>query len=1065
MSIQHRLRFRSMVLLTTILALLVFTPALSAQTSAPLACTTPVFVNEFHYDNDGTDTGEFIEVAGPAGTDLTGWTLVLYNGNGGTVYGTLNLSGPIPDQSGNGFGTVFVAAPGLQNGAPDGFALVDAGSNVQQFLSYEGTFTAVGGPADGMTSVDVGVSQPSNTPVGQSLQLSGAGECPEDFLWTGPATESPGAVNVEQTFGAGDTPPAVVSVTPADGAFEVPVDAAVSVTFSEPVAISSTIDIVCTSGTQSVTPTGGDTTFDLPHADFALGDSCSVTILASQVTDLDGDRQNMTADFTWSFDVTGGCGATATLAHAIQGDGLQSPLVGQAHVVEAVVVLDLQGVSSIRGFYVQEEDGDVDADPLTSEGLFIYDNNFGVDVAVGDVVRVAGYVSEFQQQTQISSVASVVVCPGDPVVTPSSVTLPFDSTTSPERYEGMSVVLPQTLTVADNYNLGRGGLVTLSSGRLQQPTNVALPGAPANDLQAANDRNQIILDDGSLVQNPDPIIYPPPELTGLNTLRSGDLVSGIEGVLSEGGSGWSNTTAYRIQPSVMPTFTAANPRPAAPSPARALSSSLKVGAFNLLNFFLTVDAGPDICGPQQNQDCRGADSQDEFDRQLAKHLATLEGLNADVLGLIELENTPGQEPVAFLVDQLNASLGAGTYGYIDTGLIPNGDHVIRVGLMYKPGVVKPLGPYALLTSAVDPNFKDDLSRPALAQTFEEIATGGRFTVVVNHLKSKGCTDATGLDQDQGDGQSCWNETRTLAAGALADWLTTDPTGMGDPDFLIVGDLNSYAKEDPIASLQGDGYTDLINLFEGGDAYSYVYFGQAGYLDHALSNASLTPQVGDAITWHINADEPSVLDYNTEFKSANQVNILFDPGENRSSDHDPTIVGLNLDPSLADLSIVKTASSETAKPGSVLTYTLTISNAGPALATSVVVTDQLPAETVFAAVMPYEPTCTESNGLVTCNLGDLAAGEFATVTIRVFVDCCECPLTLVNTAGVTSDTADNNPDNNTATLQTPLDCEPTAVELSGLTANAAAPVPVASVPWQAVAAVAGISMALAARRRR
>ena len=143
--------------------MLVALPMQSAQ-----AAPTSVFINEIHYDNASTDSGEAIEIAGPAGTDLTGWSLVRYNGSNGQVYtspaadpaGSDVLSGTIPDLGG-GYGVVVVnyLSNGLQNGAPDGVALVDASSNVIQFLSYEGTFTATDGPANGMTSVDIGVSE------------------------------------------------------------------------------------------------------------------------------------------------------------------------------------------------------------------------------------------------------------------------------------------------------------------------------------------------------------------------------------------------------------------------------------------------------------------------------------------------------------------------------------------------------------------------------------------------------------------------------------------------------------------------------------------------------------------------------------------------------------------------------------------------------------------------------------------------------------------------------------------------------------------------------------------
>ena len=129
--------------------------------------------------------------------------------------------------------------------------------------------------------------------------------------------------------------------------------------------------------------------------------------------------------------------------------------------------------------------------------------------------------------------------------------------------------------------------------------------------------------------------------------------------------------------------------------------------------------------------------------------------------------------------------------------------------------------------------------------------------------------------------------------SLMAWLATDPTGSGDPDFLIIGDMNSYAKEDPIIVITNAGYTNLVNSFIGINAYSFVFGGQSGYLDHSLSSPRLTSQVTGVTEWHINADEPVVLDYNVEFKTANQINIFYNSGPYRASDHDPVVVGINL----------------------------------------------------------------------------------------------------------------------------------------------------------------------------
>jgi predicted extracellular nuclease len=173
---------------------------------------------------------------------------------------------------------------------------------------------------------------------------------------------------------------------------------------------------------------------------------------------------------------------------------------------------------------------------------------------------------------------------------------------------------------------------------------------------------------------------------------------------------------------------------------------------------------------------------------------------------------------------------------------------------------------------------------------------------VNHLKSKGADGAAGADNDQGDGQSAWNSTRTKAASYLVNtWLPSDPTGQGDPDYLIVGDLNAYKGETPITTIKSAGYTDLHQAFEGNDAYSYVFDGQLGYLDHALASASIAPQVTGLVTWKINSDEAPVFDYNDTVKDTGEAafeaepsaNPLYEANEFRTSDHDPVIVGLDL----------------------------------------------------------------------------------------------------------------------------------------------------------------------------
>lgn len=177
----------------------------SAFSSVASATITPpptgatIWINELHYDNNGTDKNEGVEVAGPANTNLTGWKLVGYDGVTRASYATVNLSGTIPNRQ-NGFGMLWFNFAGLQDGAPDGIALVDASNTVRQFLSYEGSFTALSGPAAGMTSVDIGVSESSTSSSTYSLSLVGVGNDASDFSWQPPAPHTRSKVNTGQTF-------------------------------------------------------------------------------------------------------------------------------------------------------------------------------------------------------------------------------------------------------------------------------------------------------------------------------------------------------------------------------------------------------------------------------------------------------------------------------------------------------------------------------------------------------------------------------------------------------------------------------------------------------------------------------------------------------------------------------------------------------------------------------------------------------------------------------------------------------------------------------------------------
>jgi hypothetical protein len=587
-----------------------------------------------------------------------------------------------------------------------------------------------------------------------------------------------------------------------------------------------------------------------------------------------------------------------TVVSDVQGPGAASPMSGQTVTISAIVTGDFQDDDSdtdnnLGGFYVQQETPDADA--ATSEGIFIFnDDNPATDVSVGDRVEIAGTVNEYFGETQI--IASSVRVTGTGMIQATDVNLPASAVTSNsdgdsiadlERYEGMLVRFSQKLSVTNLYFLERYGEVGLSQGgRLYQFTNGDAPdvaGYTAHKEGVAS--RSIILDDGMRSTNPATSRHLTAGAAADYSIRTGDSITGVTGNLRYSrGSGGGGEEGWRLMPTENIVFVDDNPRPGAPS----VAGSIRVASFNVLNFFSNVDAGQAICGPLGNQNCRGADSAEELSRQLEKTVTAIALMDADIIGLIELENN-ATASIAMIVDALNARISGGTttYSFVDTGTI-NSD-AIKTGFVFNSSTIRTTGSFAILDASVDPRFVDNRNRPALAQSFEVLANGAVLTVVVNHLKSKGSSCDSAGDPNIDDGQGNCNMTRTNAAAAIADWIGTDPTASGDTDFLIIGDLNAYLMEDPLTALKNAGLTSLLE--SNADAYSFQFDAMAGALDHALASPSLNGQVVAAIEWHINSDEPHLLDYNLENgRDAD----LFDPNSPyRASDHDPVIIGLDL----------------------------------------------------------------------------------------------------------------------------------------------------------------------------
>lgn len=556
--------------------------------------------------------------------------------------------------------------------------------------------------------------------------------------------------------------------------------------------------------------------------------------------------------------------------HDIQGNTQQSPLKGQTVSIEAVMTGDFGGKSKLNAFFVQEEDNDADRSLETSEGIFVFDpNNLAKkeNLSIGDLVQVTGIVNEYYDLTELNltHVQRSDIVEESNQVTAVQIMLPFDKGLSLERYEGMLVQLPQQLVVTNNNNFAKFGEKLLSlDRRLPNPTNVAEPGAAASLVQSLNNRSQIILDDGSSLSYPCLDPFP-------RTLRSGDSVQGMKGILTY------DHMNYKIEPLNISEISILNPRPETPD---FVEGRIRVAGFNVENYF-----NGDGMGGGFRKDL-GAESQEAFNRQRTKIISAITDMNADVIGLMELENDGYGELSAIrdLANGLNRfgeSKGS-NYSIVDPGWQKLGTDNITVGLIFNSSRVRPVGRAATIsTGAFSVN-----NRQPLAQTFEEIGTGEKFAVVVNHLKSKRLPEGPVAPEniDVGDGQGYWNGARTNAVKELVAWLASDPTQSNDSDYLILGDMNSYNYEDPIQAFKNAGYVDLIPVYDGTDAYSYGFEGTWGNLDHVLASRDLVGQVTGATVWHINSDESKIFGYDGKWYS---------PDKFRCSDHDPVIVGLDL----------------------------------------------------------------------------------------------------------------------------------------------------------------------------
>ena len=571
------------------------------------------------------------------------------------------------------------------------------------------------------------------------------------------------------------------------------------------------------------------------------------------------------------------CGNFATPIHEIQGRGATSPRLGHVVDVEGVVTGNFQ--EGLGGFFIEAPAAARDADPATSDGLFVLVPERREEVRAGRLLRIRASVTEAGDAeggrglTALHAVSELVVCGVGELPERVVVDAPPPDW---ERFEGMRVAMPGPVTVTGNAELLRFGRVDVSlAGRLYQPSEVARPGAPARAVADANARARIALDDNLEIEHPRRIWWIDPMPSARAPWRVGTELDGIAGIVDQRLGG------YRVQLTDRPAAVRQAERPAA---APDVGGDLRIASFNVENFFNGNGRGGDFPTP------RGTDSVRAFRQQRDKVVATLAGLRADVVALQEIENDGWGEDsaIADLVDALNRALGRdGDYRIVRPATEQLGKDQIKVGLIYRESRVRLVGEPA----AYEQGAFVDRNRVPLAATFEPVDGGVPFTVVSNHFKSKGgCEEASGGDRDQSDFQACWNDTRRQAARELVEWLQTDPTGSGNDHVLVTGDLNAYGLEDPIRLMVDRGYRDVVAQHAGEGAYSYVWRGESGRLDHALASASLAARVTGAAEWHVNADELDVFGWANE-RVPDRVRRQADPGAIRSSDHDPLLVGL------------------------------------------------------------------------------------------------------------------------------------------------------------------------------
>ncbi len=582
---------------------------------------------------------------------------------------------------------------------------------------------------------------------------------------------------------------------------------------------------------------------------------------------------------------------THTIAD-VQGSESASPLVDTTVTVEGVVTADHR-VGGYKGVYLQTQGsgGETDATPGMSDGIFVYLGDSNPDIAIGDLVKVTGPVSEYFGLTQITGSAQYAVeLVSEAAGVPAPTALPDTVVGSDrEQFEGMLVAPTGTYRLSSSHQLFNFGTLWLSAGQdlPVKSTEQMQPGEAANAIAAANRANRLVLDDGYNIQIGNKAHQgDQPYLTADTVVRIGDVVQfpAQPHVLSYGFDDWRLQPVVPItdasEPGYKPTFEQTNPRPVSPP---NVGGDIQAAAFNVFNYFTTLSS--------DNPDARGAETQAEFEIQKSKIVAAINGLDAEIVALSEIENSvklgePVDEALADLVSGLNTAAGSDVWAYVPTPAPLHDADItdfITNALIYKKADVTPVGESM---TQVDETVWD-IAREPVAQTF---SSGEKtLTVVANHFKSK-----SGEGEEPADGQGQFNAERVEQANAVVDFVGDLEASSGSSDILLLGDFNAYSQEDPMRVFAEAGWLDLVPIFAPGQ-FTYTFDGELGSLDHAIASPSLARSITGAGAWAINAAEWSDRGY--PFGAAEAGTPY------RSSDHDPITVGISQAVLPVDINVV------------------------------------------------------------------------------------------------------------------------------------------------------------------